>query len=181
VVGIVLAGGMLLAPIMLPIFPPEAYIAYSERLGLSVPKTEVAHSGPLPQHLGDMFGWPEMVEAVARLYHSLPPEERGKTSILAGNFGEAGAINFFGPAQGLPKAISGHQAYYLWGPGDASGEALILLQWSRRSAERMCESVEDGPAIGHPYSMREEHYKVLVCRGLRMPLRELWPRLKHWN
>jgi hypothetical protein len=179
--GLVTAGGVALALIMLPALPPEKYLAYQDALGLSIPKTEVEHVGPLPQLLGDMFGWPEMVEAVAGLYHSLPPNERGKTAILAGNYGEAGAIDFFGPQHGLPKAISAHQGYYLWGPRDATGDVLILLQWNRPSAEKYCQSVEDGPAIGHPYSMAEEHYTVLICRGLKTPLRELWPQLKHWN
>jgi hypothetical protein len=173
--------GVLLGLIMLPALPPEKYVAYADTLGLSVPKTERAHSGPLPQLLGDMFGWPEMVQTVAKLYHSLPPEERAKAAIFAGNYGEAGAIDFFGPKYGLPKAISGHQGYYFWGPRNTTGDVMILLQWDRSDAEKLCASVEDGPAIGHPWAMAEEHYTVLVCRGLKTPIRDLWPRLKHWN
>ena len=174
-------GGAALAPLSVPVLPVEAYLRYQRALGFEPPKTEVGHRGPLPQHFGDRFGWPEMVEAVARIYNGLPPDERGKTAIYANNYGEAGAIDFFGPRYGLPKAISPHQSYYLWGPRDYTGEQLILLQSKRADAERNCNSVEEVGAVGHPLAMAEEHYTIYICRGLKQPLRELWPRLKHWN
>lgn len=173
--------GALLAPLALPVLPVESFMRYQERLGFKPPKTEVGHVGPLPQHFGDMFGWPETVEQVARVYHSLPPEERAKAAVFANNYGEAGAVDFFGPRHGLPKAISPHQNYYLWGPRDYTGEVLILLQSKREDAERHCASVEEAGRVGHPYAMAEEHYTIYVCRGLDRPLKELWPALKHWN
>ena len=77
--------------------------------------TENGMVSVLPQHFADEFGWPEMVATVAGVYDSLPPDERAETAILAGNYGGAGAIYFFGPHYGLPKAISAHQNYYYWG------------------------------------------------------------------
>ena len=178
---IVLAGGVALAPLSLAVLPVESFLRYQSALGITPPKTEVGHAGALPQHFGDQFGWPEMVETVARVYHSLPPDERAKAAILAGNYGEAGAIDFFGARYGLPKAISPHQNYYLWGPRDYTGEVLIVLQDEREDAEENCHNVEETVAVHHPYSMNEEHYTILICRGLKRPLRELWPDLKHWN
>jgi len=181
--GLVAAGGVLLAPVALPLLPPQQYIAYSAALGMRRErlKSEVGHVGPLPQDLGDRFGWPELVETVARVYWGLSPEERAKAGILTGNYGEAGAINLFGPRYGLPRAVSGHQTYYYWGPGGYTGEVLIMLQMRRATAERLCTSVEDGPAVGHPLGMGEEHFRILVCRGLKEPLAQAWPRFKHWN
>ena len=168
-------------PFAVPILPAETYLRYQNALGFEPPKTEVGHRGPLPQHFGDRFGWPEMVETVAQIYNRLPPEERDRTAIYANNYGEAGAIDFFGPRYGLPKAISPHQSYYVWGPRDYTGEALILLQSKRADAERNCNSVEEVGAVAHPLSMAEEHYTIFICRGLKQPLSELWPRLKRWN
>ena len=73
-----------------------------QKLGLAPPKTEVAHVGPLPQLWGDQFGWPELVEEIADIYWALPEEERSRTGIFASNYGEAGAINLFGPEHDLP-------------------------------------------------------------------------------
>lgn len=178
---LLILAGAALSPFVLPILPVESYLSYQDRLGFTPPKTEVGHVGKLPQHFGDMFGWREMVEAVSRVYNSLPPEERAKTAIYASNYGEAGAIDFFGPRYGLPGAISAHQNYYLWGPRHFTGEVMILLQSSRATAEKEFESVEEAEVVGHPYAMGEEHFTILVGRGLKKPLPELWPRLKKWN
>ena len=69
----------------------------------------------------------EMTREVARIYNSLPPEQRARTAIFANSYGQAGAIDFFGPKYGLPKSISNHQSYWLWGPREFSGETVIVL------------------------------------------------------
>jgi len=170
-----------LLPLTLPLLSPERLPPYLSKFGLNKSKTEVAHSGPLPQHFSDEFGWPEMVQAVAQVYNSLPADVRSKTGILAGNYGEAGAIDFFGPQYGLPKSISAHQNYYFWGPREYSGESLILLQWDREDAYGSCNSVTEGQSLAPEWSMSEEHFTIWVCHGLKKPLPQVWDRLKHWN
>jgi hypothetical protein len=172
---------VLAAPFVLPILPVEKFLKYEKELGVTTPKTEVHHVGVLPQHFGDRFGWPEMVQKVAKVYNSLSPQEKAKTAIFANNYGEAGAIDFFGPKYGLPKAISGHQNYWFWGPRNYSGEILIVLQDDRETLESKCNSVEEVAMIDHPYAMAEEHNPVFICRGLKWNLHQIWPRLKHWN
>jgi len=177
---LIITGGIF-APLVLPVLPVDSYITYQQTLGLEPPKTEVGHVGPLPQHYGDMFGWPEMVETVAEIYHNLPPEERAKAAIFASNYGEAGAIDFFGPRYGLPKAISGHQNYYLWGPRNYTGEVIIVLGYRPELANRTCGTVEEVGAVGHPYAMAQEHYTIFICRNVKGGLQETWPERKSWN
>jgi len=178
---LVIAGGALAAPLVLPILSPENLIHYQRSIGLDNQRSQTGQEGPLPEHFGDEFGWPEMTAAVARVYDAMPADERGKTAILAKNYGEAGAIDFFGPQVGLPRAISGHQTYWYWGPRGYTGEAIIALQYNRDELLKMgCVSVDDGPLVDHPYSMAEEHFRIEVCRGLHPPLPEQWPRLKSW-
>jgi hypothetical protein len=150
-------------------------------LGITMSRTEVQDRGTLPQHFGDEFGWEEMVAATAQVYNGLTPEERAKAGILAGTYGDAGAIDFFGARYGLPKSISPHQNYYYWGPRGYTGEILILLHYNLADAQRGCQSVQIGPTLNSPYAMQEEHYTILVCRGSKLPLAEAWPRLKVWN
>jgi len=175
---LIVTGGIM-APMVLPVLPVDTYITYQQN-GFAPPKTEVGHVGPLPQHYGDMFGWPEMVETVAEIYHNLPPEERAKTAIFALNYGEAGAIDFFGPNYDLPKAISGHQNYYLWGSRNYTGEVMILLGFPQDLANRTCGSVEEVGTVGHPYAMANEHYTIFICRDLEGGLQESWPDWKRW-
>lgn len=178
----VLAAGALLVPAILPFLPPEKLLAYQGWLHLAPPKTEVRHEGPLDQRLGDQFGWPELVADVARIYNSLPPEERARTGIFASNYGEAGALHLFGPAYGLPDAICAHQNHYFWGPPKVEPENLIWLQWSRRGVEDHCRSVENVGEHFHPWGMAEENRPIYLCRGLRHTIAEYWtPDFKHWN
>jgi hypothetical protein len=106
---LVVAAGALTAPLVLPILAPDDYVAYEQALGVSPPKTEVAHRGPLPQMFGDQFGWEELVTEVVHAWYALTPEERARAGIFANNYGEAGAIDLFGPRFGLPRALSPHQ------------------------------------------------------------------------
>jgi hypothetical protein len=174
--------GALVAPFALPMLPVDQFIAYKKWTGVDPPKTERGHVGPLPQMYGDMFGWPEMVERVARAYNSLPPEERSRTKIFCNNYGEAGAVDFFGPKYGLPGAICPHQGYFYFGyDGLKKGDTVIVTQDRVESARKSCGSVEVLDRIGHPYAMAEEHYDLLLCRDLQVDPAEAWPRMKHWN
>jgi 4-amino-4-deoxy-L-arabinose transferase-like glycosyltransferase len=178
---LVILGGLIAAPLTLPVLPPDKIVPYTEALGIKMTRTETRMTGLLPQHFADEFGWPEMVATVAGVYNSLPPNERAKTAILAGNYGGAGAIDFFGPRYGLPKAISAHQNYYYWGPREYTGENVILLEWDLEDAKYWCRSVQQGPQIAPYYGMGWEHYTILICRDFKVPLSQAWPKLKTWN
>jgi hypothetical protein len=141
----------------------------------------VSHAGPLDQVLGDQFGWPEMAQEVARIYASLPPDERARTGIYAGNYGEAGAINQFGPALGLPTAICAHQADSYWGLPAVEPANLICLGCSREGLEGHFDSVTEVAVRHSPWGMAEENRPIYLGRGLRTPLHTIWPRITHWN
>ena len=173
--------GAVMAPLWVPILPPETLIRYSQAIGMSQPRIENHKLGPLPQLMADRFGWPEMAAEVARVYRSLPPEDRAKAAIFGQNYGQAGAIDHFGPALGLPKAISGHLTYFFWGPRGYTGEVMIVMDDDRETLEKKFQSVELAGHVTHPYSMPYEHFDVWICRGMRPPLPEMWPRLKRYG
>ncbi len=171
-----------LIPAVLPFLPPDRMLAYQRRLGIAPQKTEIRHEGPLEQRLGDQFGWPELAADVARIYRSLPAAERARTGIFASNYGEAGALNLYGPALGLPAPICAHQNHYFWGPPKREPQNLIWLQWGRKGVEDHCRSVEQVGEHFHPWGMAEENNPIYLCRGLRHTIAEYWtPDFKHWN
>lgn len=173
--------GSLLLPSVLPVLPAETYIRYSAALHLQPPRIETFRLGPMPQLFADQFGWKEMVATVAGVYNGLPADVRARTAIFGGNYGQAGAVDLFGPKYGLPKAISGHQNYYLWGPRGYTGESVIVMQGQEEELEKLFQVVRKVARIEHPYSMPYNHFDVFYCRGLRSPLNELWPQVKKWN
>lgn len=169
------------APLAIPMLPPETYIRYTKALHLTPPPIETYKLGPLPQIFADEFGWEEMAATVARVYNNLPPEVRAKTAIFGQNYGQAGAIDLFGPKYGLPPAISGHQNYFLWGPRGYTGESVIVMDDRQDRLEQLFTSVQKVASVYHPYSMPQEHFDVFYCRGLKRPLNEIWPQLKNWD
>jgi hypothetical protein len=171
-----------LLPVVLPVLPVETYLRYQAHLPFEVPRSEHSHMGAaLPQHYADEFGWEEMVAAVARVYNSLPPEERAKTAIFGNNYGEAAAVDFFGPKYGLPKAISGHQNYFLWGPRNYTGEIMIILGSDGRNDAKFFRSVNVAATLDNRYALFYETRPILLCRGLKENLQTLWPQLKNWR
>jgi hypothetical protein len=173
--------GAVLAPLFVPLLPPETLIRYQKAIGMSQPRIENHRMGPLPQLMADRFGWPEMAQVVARVYHSLPLEDQKRAAIFGQNYGQAGAIDHYGPALGLPKAISGHVSYFLWGPRGYTGDVMIVMDDDRETLQKLFKSVEYGGRVEHPYSMPYEHLDVWVCRGMREPLAQVWPRLKKYH
>ncbi|HEY2392651.1 MAG TPA: glycosyltransferase family 39 protein [Candidatus Angelobacter sp.] len=177
-VGLVIAVGALLAPFSVPVLSPENYLRYQKTLGMAPPEIEHEPNGPLPQWYADEFGWPEMVEKVAQVYNSLPPEERARTAIFANGWGEAAAVDYFGPRYGLPQAISKSNSYWIWGPGKYDGSTMIILGSSGRHDREFFQSVEKVGHVEHPYSRRDEYFDILLCRGPKTSLQEIWPQLK---
>ncbi len=182
-VALIAVSGAVFAPLIMPLFPPETYLRVARALNVGTPKLENrATNSAMPQHLADRFGWPEMVEAVARVYHELPEPERAKTAIFANDFGQGGAIDFYGPRYGLPKAIGRHQNYWYWGPREYTGESVIVLGDRRERLERYFDVVIPKAEVGHPYAMKQEHFTVFLCKQPRgWTFSSIWPRLKQWS
>jgi hypothetical protein len=178
---VLVAGGMLVAPLVVPLLPVEALIAYQRALGVRNTPAERHEMGPLMQHFADRFGWEEMARTVASVYEALAPEERRAASIVTANYGEAGALRYYGRRLGLPPAVSQHNSFYLWGPGPGSGEVVIAVGIPAEDLREAFLSVTVGPRVESPYAMPyETRHPVLVCRGLKPPLEEAWRRGKHY-
>jgi hypothetical protein len=178
---LLIAGGIILAPTGLPALRPEDYVKYQSALHLAPPDLETSTSGKLPQLYADRFGWPEMARAAAEVYDGLTPEEQEVTAIFAENYGEAGAIDLYGPALGLPKAISGHLNYWYWGPRGYTGEIVIGVGVDLQETRPLFESCEVKARTSNPWSMPRERFAIYLCRGLKVPLAELWPEVKKWD
>ena len=180
VVVIILLAALPAVPLVTWMLPPERLLAYQNAIGFKPSKAEVHHESLLPQPIADQFGWPEMVSEVAAIYNSLPPDERDKTGIWAGNYGESGAINEFGPRYGLPRAWSRHQNHWYWGPPPQVFKNLIVVQWSLDDVRDNCTSFQ---AFEHyqRFGMGEENTPMYLCRGVTFDIQKIWWHSHHWN
>jgi len=176
------AGGIIAAPLALPILPLDAAAAYANFWDVKRVRVESEPSGKLPQLYADMMGWQEQVQVVASVFRSLPAEDQQKAAILAKNYGEAGAVDSFGPTYGLPRAISGHNNYYLWGPQHYSGELVISIGIPAEDLRPIFGQIELAATIENEYAVpNENNLPVYICRQPRMPLSAAWPRLKFYG
>ncbi len=176
---IVIAMGCVTAPIFLPILPPEKLVSYQERIGMEASTGERHEMGVLPQYFADRFGWENMAATVSGAYRDLPPAEQAECIVFASNYGEAGAIDYYRERYDLPPVVSGHNNYFLWGPGDHPGGTVIAIGASRAILERFFTEVTAAATIHSPYAMPyEADLTVFVCRGPEAPLKESWEAVK---
>jgi len=177
---VLVMAGTLTAPMVLPVLPPETFIRYQSWLRIKAgPAERGEESLKLPQIFADRFGWPEMTAQVAQLYSRLSPEEKADCVIGASNYGEAAAIDFFGKPYGLPNAISGHNNYWFWGPGDKPGKVLLVIGGSKKDYESMYEDVEQVATFEQPYA-RESGTPIYLCRKPKHTVQEIWPHIRHF-
>ncbi len=133
-------------------------------------------------NFNSQLGWPELVETVAKIRESLPVEEQARLGILAGDDGEAGAVNLYGPAYGLPRAISGSNSHWYRGYGDPPPQTIIAVGFSRDVMDWAFESCEVAGHLRNHYGIKNstigDNTDVYVCRYLRKPWPEFWKEFR---
>ncbi len=175
-------GGIVAAPLALPMLSLDGAAAYANFWDVEKVQVEREPSGKLPQMYADMMGWPQQAETVAGVFHSLSPEDQARAAIFTHNYGQAGAIDYFGPALGLPHAISGHNNYYLWGPGQYTGEVVIVVGMPLEDLKPLFGEIVPAATINFEYAIPEENnLPVYICRKPKMTLQQAWPRLKFFG
>ncbi len=170
------------APFAYPVLPPHLLLRYWSALhGMPAPDRPPPGYPLLRPLVSDEFGWRELVRQVGDVYRGLPPEDLGNVAILAWSISEAAAIDFYGPAEGLPAAISGHNQFYFWGPRGATGKLLIVINGDPRSWRPICGDLAVAAVVDTPYvSGNESQLPIVICRDFRLgDLSTEWYRFKN--
>ena len=168
---VLVAGGVLLAPVVLPL----------------VPLSRLANSWELRLNpdLGTHVGWPELVAQVAAVVQGLPAAEQARTTILSVNYEEVAALEHYDPALAarLP-VVSPHNSYWLWGPGPGDPRTVIVVGARQQDwQEELFGRVERVATIRTPYGVTNEWTGrgIFVCREPKKSLRAAWPELKDFD
>ncbi len=177
---LVLAGGLGLAPMVLPILPPGTLVTLSQRV--SPPQVEQGATAKLPQWFADRFGWEAMVSAVAEVYHSLSEQEQERTLLLAGNYGEAGALEFFGRQHSLPPVLSPHNSYHGWGSTYDAAQTYVAIGLPEGQLRNIFQEVTVAGRHACTYCMDyENNLPVYICRSARVPFQEWWLEMRWYG
>ncbi|HEU4929996.1 MAG TPA: glycosyltransferase family 39 protein, partial [Candidatus Krumholzibacteria bacterium] len=172
-----LASFAITAPFAIPILSVEKFIAYQDAIGIRPSSGENRDAAVLPQFFADRFGWEELTAQVAAVFEALPPDDRAACLIVARNYGQAGAINYYGPRLGLPRAVCQHNSYYLWGYGALDPLVYVIIGQDRDDLESTFTEVREVARTGARYAMPDEtNVPIWICRGIRIPLAEAWER-----
>jgi MFS family permease len=167
------------APMSMPILPPASLVEYMRVLHLGSKPTETLRQSALPQTDADMLGWREYVERVTAAVRSLPQDEQARVVILARNYGEAGALDFYG--RDLPPVVSGHNQYGLWGTRGLNPNVVIAINRDPDEVEANCREAVVLGRFGGPFVMPfEDDAPITLCRGLHPSLAEIWPQVKFY-
>ncbi|HYF70607.1 MAG TPA: glycosyltransferase family 39 protein [Ohtaekwangia sp.] len=175
VAALVLMVAITLLPMTTPILPVETYIRYADALGFKPSSSESKELGELPQFYADMFGWKQKAVDVARAYNTLSGEDKKRCRIMGDNYGQCGAIDYYGASLGLPKSIGDHNNYWIWGHRGFTGEVLILMGGSYDDHVNDFEEVKLAAVSDCQYCMPyEDDLHIFICRGLKVPIDEVW-------
>jgi hypothetical protein len=178
-VALVVGYGLLALPFGLPVLPPVEMARYAQTMGATrAVTTNVGVVQRLPQDYADMLAWEARVAAVARVFHSLPPADQARAVIVASNYGEAGAIDFYGPRYGLPHAIATEGTYWYFGPGDKPGDVAVAIDDDREGLDSFFGSVTPVLRLTNAWTVPEEqNLTIYICREPRTTLQKAWPGL----
>jgi hypothetical protein len=131
------------------------------------------------------IGWPDLARAVASVRDSLPPRERENFGILAGNYGEAGALNLYGPALALPHAMAGTNSFWYRGFDPRQPQTVILVGFDLDEGEKLFQSCRIAAKNANAYGVVNEesqyHPDILLCHNLRKPWPEFWQHFRRFG
>lgn len=177
----VLLFGAVTLPLGVPFLGPSTLEAYMLRIGVQE-HTNTGAPIRIPQDYADMIGWPQEAAAVANVYRSLPPDKKAQAVVMAGNYGQAGAIDLYGPRLGLPRAISPTGSYWFWGPGQKPGNVVVFLGGDSASLAQFFGSVRPVTRMVNPWGVPEEqHAPIFIAEQPKKTLQQLWPSLAGRN
>ncbi len=130
----------------------------------------------------DSVGWPTYVRQVADAYRSLSPADRAQAVLYAGNYGEAGALDRYGPGYGLPSVYSGHNELHRYGPPPDSATVVVEMNEGEALGRYFDSCVKVGEldnAVG--VDNEEQGAPITICRGRKAPWATFWPALQHYS
>lgn len=171
------AGGLWMAPLNLPILSLERTEAYIDAITFGA----FDNAYELTADLRGQFGWEERVDAVADVWHGLPGDERDRAVILGEWYGPAGAVDLYGPARGLPSAWSTHLGYHLWGPPPAGADVYVMAGHDPEDLEAYFGDVRVLRRLElervNPW---HTPFVISVAREPKTDVAEAWPALRSY-
>ena len=166
-------------PLGLPVFPQkqmEAYCSFfSKHISPAPMRNEQNSYYPLPQDYMDMTGWEELAGLASVAYNQLDSLQKKDCIIYANNYGQAGAIDFYGKKYHLPDAVSVNDSFIFWAPDSLNTHNFIITDNRLGDIPRLFNNYREIGEINN-YYFRENGLKVYLCQDQTPLLNEFFKR-----
>lgn len=163
-------GGLVPLPAVAPVLAERAYVDTFYDLN---------------DEMGEQLGWPQLADQVAAVYLALPAGERADARILTSSYGEAAALDLYGPSRGIPRGVtlSAHNSYVDWWPDGEPAGTVIVVRYRTGALAPHCGAIERVATITNPWDAPNQvaGTPISVCRRLRTPPGELRDALRHFE
>lgn len=182
IIVIIFISGIISAPLALPILPVESFIKYSRIIGIGQQNSEQHKLDELPQFYADMFGWEDLARTVSTVYSTIPDSEKNSTIIIASNYGEAGALEYYSAKYNMPPVACPQNSYWYWGyPKNRKINTVIVIGGNEENHLKSCRSVRLAAIHTTEYSMPyENNLPVFICKDITRPLNDIWQSIKYF-
>jgi hypothetical protein len=179
---LMVSGGIILTPAFCPILPPQALKSYLAGMGLHFDIEEGKKGEPIPQWLADRIGWQELASDVSLVYNALPENEKQNTVIISTSYGEAGALELYGPEFGLPPVFATHNSFHSWGPPSDSVRTYIGVMIDIDDVRPRFDSVQEAKVFHCPDCTKpQQNIPIYILRGPKFSIEKEWPNFKNYN
>ncbi|MGH7602271.1 MAG: glycosyltransferase family 39 protein, partial [bacterium] len=165
-------------PYSIPVLSFDKMAAYAEaskKFGLEGALVwEDGRVHHLPQDYADMTGWRELAERVIAAYQSLPTADQAACVIYAENYGQAGAIRYYGKSHGLPEPVCFNETFVLWAPDSVGNSTLIYVNDELgEDIQYYFADVTLAGQVNNKY-FRENGLQIYLCRNSRRDFQEFY-------
>lgn len=175
---LIIVAGIATFSMGVPVLPPQAMMRYTNAIGMTQ-QTNVGAPVDLPQDYADMLGWERLADSVAHVYRQLPTAERVHTIVVADNYGEAGALEYYAMSRGLPEVVSPAGSYWYFGPPRTRARTAIVVGSDGSDLDQYCQVVRLAAQIRDPILVPEERLvRIFECRDLKVDLAAAWSTLR---
>lgn len=168
-IAVLMVNVLLLLPILIPVLPAGTAARYN--------------IFSMNDGFAESLGWNELAQTTAAAWNTLTPEQQARATIVAGSYGSAAAVDLYGSRYGLPGAVSGHNSYYYWGPGEVRPEYLILVGFLPEQLPLIEGTCTPAGTVTNPLNVENGEFNrpVYVCRDLHRALQDFWPELRDFQ
>jgi hypothetical protein len=166
-------------PLGLPVLPKvqmaKYCAAFSKYVSPAPMRNEENEYYPIPQDYMDMTGWDEISALASEAYGRLDPDQKKDCIIFTNNYGQAGAIDFYGKKYNLPSPVCLNDSYIFWAPDSLNASNFIVTDDQLGDIPRLFNNYTEIGEINDIY-FRESGLRVYLCQNPKPLLNEFFKK-----